>query len=397
MMNRWAYLLLVGALLFTGCAQLAVADPTPVAMEPAASQSQDSDRRIIAEAVIEPVRWSDLRFAAPGTVAQVLVGEGERVEAGDLLVQLDPSDAELRVQQAEAALTLAKAQLAQVRAGPRREELVEAEAELADARAGRARAMAQRDQLSAGSVEAEVAGARAEVTAAQTEQLVALNRWNDVYDEDRKKDEDARKQADYDLLAANEALAAARVRLEAVEDIGYARLRAAQAGVTVASAQEDASRAQLELLRAGVRPEDIAVSEVVVQQAEAALETAQAALEDTELRAPFAGTITKVNGDVGETVAPGDAVVVLAALDQLQVLTTDLTELDVARLREGQPVIVKVDALPELSLSGNVAGIDLQAVDRHGDVTYPVTVELEEAAPELRWGMTAMVEIESGL
>jgi len=393
MMNRWAYLLIVGALLFTGCAQLAVADPTPIAMEPAASQSQDSDRKIIAEAVFEPVRWSELRFTSSGMVMEVLVEEGDEVAQGDLLVRLDPSDVEIRIEEAEAALARASAQLAQVRAGPRQEEIVAAEAELADSRAGLARAMANRDQLKAGALEAEVAAAQAEVAGAETEQLVLLNRRNDAYDEDRKKDEDERKQADYALLAANEAVAAARLRLETAQGIGYARLRAAQAGVVLASAQQKLAQARLELLRAGVRPEDIAVSEVLVQQAEAALETAKGVLEHTEIRAPFAGTVTKVTGDVGETVAPGDAIVVLAALDQLQVLTTDLTELDVARLREGQPVIVKVDALPELWLSGNVAGIDLQAVDHHGDVTYPVTVELEEAVPELRWGMTAMVEI----
>jgi HlyD family secretion protein len=395
MMNRWAYLLLVGALLFTGCAQLAVADPTPAGTEPAASQSEDSDRTIIAEAVVEPVRWSDLGFLTDGTVADVLVEEGERVDEGALLVQLDPRDAELRVQQTEAALILARAQLAQVMAGPRREEIVEAEAQLADAASGLARAMAQRDQLGAGALEADVAAAQAEVAGAETEQLVALNRRNDVYDRDRRKDEDARKQADYDLLAANEALTAARLRLEAAQAIGYARLRAAQAGVTLASAQQKEAAARLALLEAGVRAEDVAVSEVMVQQAEAALETARAALEDTELRAPFSGTVTEINVDIGETAAPGDVIVVLATLDRLQVLTTDLIELDVARLREGQPVIVKVDALPDVSLSGRVTRIDLQSVDHHGDVTYPVTVELEETVPELRWGMTAMVEIEA--
>jgi hypothetical protein len=76
------------------------------------------------------------------------------------------------------------------------------------------------------------------------------------------------------------------------------------------------------------------------------------------------------------------------------VFTTDLTELDVAHLSQGQSVLVKVDALPGISLPGRVARVDLQSVDHHGDVTYPVTVELEERAPELRWGMTAMVEIE---
>jgi HlyD family secretion protein len=231
------------------------------------------------------------------------------------------------------------------------------------------------------------------VDGTETEHMVALKRHDDSYDEDQK-DEDVRKQADYDLLAAREALAAARTKLDTVRGIGSARLRAAEAGVSLASAQQDVSEAQLELLRAGVGPEEIAVSEVLVEQAEAALETAKAALAHMEIRAPFAGTVTRINVDVGETAAPGDVIVMLATLDQLEVRTTDLTELDVARVSKGQSVVVKVDALPDLSLLGRVARIDLLSVDHHGDVTYPVTVELEEAAPELRWGMTAMVEIE---
>jgi HlyD family secretion protein len=333
-----------------------------------------------------------LHFTGSGEVVKVLVAEGEAVDEGHLLVQLDASDLQLRVQEAEAALALAKAQLAQVKAGPRQGEIVEAEAQLADAMAGLARAEAQRDQLTAGAMEAEVAGAQAEVAGAETEHLVAQNRHRDAYDEDQK-DKDVRKQADYELLTAREALAAARTKLDAVRGIGYARLRAAQAGVALASAQQDVSEAQLALLRAGVRPEEIAVSEVLVQQAEAALETARTALGHTELRAPFAGTVTNTNVEVGETAGPGDVIVVLATLDQLQVRTTDLTELDVARVSEGQPAIVKVDALPDVSLPGRVARIDLQAVDHHGDVTYPITVELEEAEPQLRWGMTAMAEI----
>ena len=284
--------------------------------------------------------------------------------------------------------------MAQAKAGPRQGEIIEVEAQLADAGAGLARAEAQRDQLTDGVMEAELAGAEAEVARAETEQLVAVNQYNDAYDEDQK-DRGVRKQAEYELLAANEALAAARTKLAAVRGIGYARLRAAEAGVALASAQLGVSAAQLELLRAGVRPEDVAISEVLVQQAEVALESAKAAVEDGEVRAPFAGTVTRINVEVGETATPADVIAVLATLGQLQVRTTDLTELYVTRLGEGQPVVVKVDALPDVSLSGRVAGIDLQAVDHHDDVTYPVTVELEESAPELRWGMTAMVAIEA--
>jgi hypothetical protein len=85
--------------------------------------------------------------------------------------------------------------------------------------------------------------------------------------------------------------------------------------------------------------------------------------------------------------------VVLATLDQLRVRTTDLTELDVARLAAGQSALVTVDAFPDLQLKGYVGRIEEQSVDYQGDVTYPVYVELYEDTPGLRWGMTAMVEI----
>jgi hypothetical protein len=61
---------------------------------------------------------------------------------------------------------------------------------------------------------------------------------------------------------------------------------------------------------------------------------------------------------------------------------------------EGQPAVVTVDALPDRQFKGHVLRIDLQAVDYRGDVTYPVTVKLDETVPELRWGMTALVEID---
>ena len=85
----------------------------------------------------------------------------------------------------------------------------------------------------------------------------------------------------------------------------------------------------------------------------------------------------------------------LATLDHLLARTVDLTELDVARVTEGMSAVVTVDALPDVEFTGHVIRIGLQAVDYRGDVTYPVYVELDDAAPELRWGMTTMVEIEA--
>ena len=379
----------VGLLLVAGCGGAGgTAEPTAEAE----AVAQDTEGKVIAEAVVEPARWSDLRFTTGGTVARVSVEPGDQVAAGDLLVELDRTDLALAVQEAEAAVASAQAQLAQVEAGPRLEEIAAAEHQLADAVAALARAMAQRDQLAAGTTAAEIAAAQAEVAQAQAEQRAVEETHRKAY---KDKDEETRKIADYQLHAAREAVAAAQARLEAAQGGAGARLRDAQAGVSAASAQRDVAQAELDLLKAGVTPEEVAVSAAAVRQAEVAVATAEDALGRTEIRAPFAGVVTKVNVEAGETAAPGDVVVVLAGLDRLQARTIDLTELDVARVAEGQLVVVTVDALPGVELRGHVARIGLRSEDYRGDVVYPVIVELDEDAPGLRWGMTAVVEIET--
>jgi HlyD family secretion protein len=141
---------------------------------------------------------------------------------------------------------------------------------------------------------------------------------------------------------------------------------------------------------------DIETAEMDIQAAQLSLEEARSNLEDATLRAPFAGTVTKLDIDVGEPVSAGEVVLVLATLDRLRVRTVDLTELDVARIVEGQPAVVTADALPDQQFAGIVREIALQASDYRGDVVYAVTVELADPgdAP-LRWGMTALVEIQA--
>jgi multidrug efflux pump subunit AcrA (membrane-fusion protein) len=395
--------LLIGLLIAAGCGGAAgEAEPTAADVPVVAAAGEGE---VIAEGSVEPARWSELRYPAGGTVVEVLVEEGDTVAEDDLLVHVDPTDAQLAVQQAQAALASAQAQLAQLTAQPRQEEVVVAQARLSVSEAALSQAAAQRDQLAAGATEAEIAAAQAQLAQAQAQQLQA----EDAHDATMKcykftlpngKERKVcpalgtfEELSRYQMLAANDALTAAQAQLAAAEGGAAPQLRAAQAAVCSASAQRDAAQAQLDLVQAGSTDEQIASAEAAVTQAEAALATAQAALERTEIRAPFAGTVVEVTVDPGDTVGSGEVVVVVATLDRLQVRTTDLTELDVARVAAGQPAMVKVDALPELELQAHVARVDEQSVDYRGDVTYPVIVELDEAAPELRWGMTTLVEI----
>lgn len=115
--------------------------------------------------------------------------------------------------------------------------------------------------------------------------------------------------------------------------------------------------------------------------------------------APFDGAVIDISVEAGDTAAPGEIVVVLAALNHLQVRTTELTELDVTRVEPGQSALVTPEALPDgdkrhpLEFKGHVDRLGEQSVEYRGDVTYPVYVALEDDVSRLRWGMTSRVEI----
>lgn len=352
---------------------------------------QDSGARIIAEGVIEPVRWSESRFLIGGDVARVLVQPGDKVAAGDLLVQLDAVAVDFAVREAQAGMAIAQAHLELVTSDPRPGEIAAAESRIAVAQGSLARAVALRDLLTSGSAPAALTAAEAVLAAAQAEQRqsqVTLDWAEDSGDSDRIV------PARSELHASNLKVAAAQEQLAGTPRLSAAQLRGVNANVQAAEAQYVLAQAQLEQLKAGATMPEVAVAKAGVRQQQAALRACEYTQSLTGLYAPFAGTVTRVYVAAGDTVAPGQVVVVLADLTHFQVRTTDLLELDVVKITEGQSAKVTVDAYPGHQLDGYVTRIKLQSVLYRGDVTYPVFIALDNVPAGLLWGMTVMVELE---
>jgi multidrug resistance efflux pump len=143
---------------------------------------------------------------------------------------------------------------------------------------------------------------------------------------------------------------------------------------------------------AGPLEETVAVYEAQVEQAQARVDVERAALAQATLLAPFSGTVSEVQIQEGQYVDPGMGVLRLANLDSLQVETTDLNEIDVARIELGSPVTVTFDALTD-EVPGTVTRIAPMAAEGSG-VNYTVVVEMSEVPSAVRWGMTAFVDIE---
>jgi multidrug resistance efflux pump len=117
-------------------------------------------------------------------------------------------------------------------------------------------------------------------------------------------------------------------------------------------------------------------------------------LTQTELIAPYAATVVSVEDQTGEYVRVGQVVIVLAKLNDLQVETTDLSELNVATVEIGQPANVYVEALDK-EFQGVVTAISPISNTLGGDVVFKVTIKLDEQPADLLWGMSADVEIQT--
>lgn len=184
----------------------------------------------------------------------------------------------------------------------------------------------------------------------------------------------------------------------------------AQAGLRAARAQAEIRRNEIrkkfvivyrrndilvQKLRLGVPREEIEVAEGKVRRAQAALEIAQAKLAQGTLSAPFDGVVTSLHIIPGEFVESDRAVITLAALNSLQVETTDLSERDIPNVHVGDAASIVVEALNE-TISGTVIAISPRAESVGGDVVFRVTIAPHVQPAGLLWGMTAEVQIQGG-
>ena len=172
-------------------------------------------------------------------------------------------------------------------------------------------------------------------------------------------------------------------------------LAEAETDLGLAKAQLATALRELEIKQAGPDPEEVTLAMARLDNAKAQLAAAEAALKDLELLSPFAGTVSELSIKEGQWIAPGQPVLQLAGLETLQVETTDLNEIDVARVKVGDKAIVTFDAMPGVSVQGKVIQIAPKAATGAG-VNYTVTVALDEPPANLRWGMTAFVDVEVG-
>lgn len=369
--RRGLVLVLVGVLAGVG-ASLGVARLRP-ALTAAQSSSPASEVLAPLETVtalgrLEP-RGKIIRLSAPSAagsnrVASLLVKEGDRVRAGQVIAILDSQERlQTAVEEARAQVASAQAKLAQVKAGYQAGTINAQSAEVARLQADLVGNEAEQREVIA-RLEAQIEGDRASQSAAvkrlraetdiaqrEYDRYAALHQQGAVSDSLLDSKRLTLSSAQQQLREAEAVLARTIATNQRLLSEASARLQK-----IVAAGEEQVSGAEANLDRVlEVRPEDVATAEAEVQRTIAARQQAEVNLAAAQVRSPQEGVILTVLTRPGETI--GENGIVEMGQTQSMYAVAEVYQSDIQAVKIGKKVTITSDSLSE-SLHGTVDWID---------------------------------------
>ena len=295
-----------------------------------------------------------------GTVVRLLVKDNQTVKAGDVLVEVDPTDYQVAIDKAKADLAEAEAELS---ASTTQVPIISTtgSSNISSAAAGVAES------------QANVAAAEKKIDAAQarlrsTQAIVRQQRAN--YDRAAKdlermkmlvaKEEISRQQFDANAAAAE----ASRAQVDSAE----AQVHEAEQSVRMAQSELEQARARVGIAQANAQAAQIAPQQVAASRARAASANAKvlqrkAELEQAQLnkgysvvRAPIAGVISQRSVEAGQVIQPGQPLLAVVPLDDIWIVA-NYKESQLAHMKPGQKVELTVDAYGGKVFQGHVDSI----------------------------------------
>jgi HlyD family secretion protein len=308
--------------------------------------AQDVTARITASGTIVPVQTVNLSPKSAGRLAQLLVEQGDRVQASQVIARMESQDLEAERDRALADLAQAEANLSLVQAGTRPELI---------------------DQAQAG-----VGQAKGRVMDAETRLNLAVQR---AQRNEGLYREGAISRDRYDEVLNEE--------------------RSARANLEQAQAQLDNALQQLAQQRNGPRSQEIEQAQAQVASAQARLKGVETQLEDTVIRAPFSGIITQKYAQVGAFVTPttsassttsATSTSIVALANGLEVLAK-VPEADISQVKPGQQVEIKADSYPDQVFKGTVRLVAPEAVVEQNVTSFQVRITIATGKDKLRSGM----------
>ncbi|NEP02871.1 MAG: efflux RND transporter periplasmic adaptor subunit [Symploca sp. SIO2E9] len=308
--------------------------------------SQNLPVQIKGNGIVQAVRKITLSPKLSGKIDQLYVDEGDWVEEGTLIARMDSEQFQAQVNQYRALVTKAKADLAEKLAGSRPEEIAEAQA--------------------------RVIAAVARVAEAQ-----------------------ARLERATEELQRQQVLAQAGAISSNALGEYLTKQKEAKAVLDSVAAQLKERQESLRLFRKGTRKEEIAQAQAAVAQAQAQLQYYETQLDNTMIRAPFAGIITRRFAQEGDFVTPttsasssdGAISTSIAELSSGLEVEAKVPEANIASIKPDQQVKIRTYAYSEEEFEGKVRLIAPRAVQENNVTLFRVKIALETGKDKLKSGM----------
>ncbi len=309
-------------------------------------KSQDLAVQIQANGTIEAQHTTNLSPEAPGRIAELYIKEGDRVTSRQLIARMDSDRLQAELNQYQAVVQKAQANLNRVKAGNRPEE---------------------------------IAAAQARVTTAQANVTMAQARLQRTQSEKQRNQllisEGAISRNAFDDFVTKEAEAQANLQAE------LARLVEQQSNLTEA--------------QQGSRIEEIVAAQAEVAEAKAELASIEIQLNKTTVRAPFAGIITRRYAEAGDYVdsttpaseTEGATSTSIGELSSGLEIEAKIPEANIAQIKLGQTVDIKVDAYDRDTFKGKVRLIAPRAIKENNVTSFRVKVALKTGRSQLKSGM----------
>ncbi len=286
-----------------------------------------------------------------GNILQLNADYNDRVAAGQMLAQLDPSTYEAQVMQARANLENAIATLKT------------------------SEAQVKNLQASMLTAQAEIQVSKANIRKAEVMVEEAERNYRRIKELFEKK-----------LVSASD------------QDQAMTSFESQKASLEGTRAQHESAKARVMAIEAQLEAENFRIEgeKARVKQMEAQLNIAQINLDRTKIYSPIDGVVISREVDVGQTVAASlqapRLFIIAQDLREMQI-DTAVDEADIGQVKQGQTVNFTVDAYRNRSFTGTIAQVRLSPVETSNVVTYSVMVNVKNDDLLLKPGMTANVEI----
>ncbi len=347
---------------------------------------------------LQPYEWSgtvevrtmNVGSRTGGRVKTVLVHEGDRLKAGQPLIELESSDWPAQLLAAQGQLLQAQANLEKLERGARPEEIEQAKARAQSAKAAWS-------ESKTGARSEQIAAQRARVTAAEVALKKAeldAERMQTLFDKgasSRADEDNAQLQLESQRAQRN----ALKEQLDELvhgsrkEELDQAHARAMEAS------------ANQKMVESGSRSEDVKAARGMVDAAQGKVDSIKVMLDELTIKAPRACRVESLDLRPGDILQPSATAATLVEPDQLYVRIY-VPETQLGYIKVSQEVPISVDSFPHKSFRGVVEAINtvgefsprnLQTADERADQVFACRIGLRDGADVLKAGMAAFIRV----